>query len=717
MRNPLRPPAAQRAVRSHILPILALLHCVLFQGFRSGAWRDWTIYWTASSFLLAGLLLFRDLATSRRENRFPDVLSQTAWVAAALLELHALSPAVSSSRIVPAVVFPGISFLLSAPTAGAYVLASLAWLVWSSPDGFAVSETTVSIAVMAALGVAAGRLVRTGRMARGREVSARNRDDRDRSLVSPREKPGETERTEPGSSTERVDPLAQREEELGGAIQRVLEGILPISGADRILFASFSTAAGSPVVVRCAAPRDVEGGWGNREIPESYVPLREVMFFRRAFFSEGEESIRLGLPREGCGGRPRGIAAVPVIGDGAGEGAILAFRFQEGGWTEPVVPALEMGAFFIVREIAETRRRYRDERFLERHAGASQLARTIAEAAEKGAEGGEESASPRREIYRTAVEQIRLQLRADRVLLVEAEGKRMRGRIAWSAPDGGQTGMPDVVQEESAWVDLAGTYAEWVLKNQVHRIFSNLLASPGKHPILPERWTRKDEDACMLVPVEGRGGFLGILVCFSRERASYHKRDVEEAKEILTIMLMGISHALHIETLEERATSDGLTRLLNQKTFRQRLSSVMSRLDRRYECAVIMVDIDHFKRINDTHGHLAGDEVLKNVAEIIRKTSRKADMAARYGGEEFVLYLHQADREKAVQVAERLRLVIGQMRLEFGGKDIGVTASLGIACYPSHGKDSRQILAHADEALYRSKQDGRNRTTVYQRPD
>jgi len=184
-------------------------------------------------------------------------------------------------------------------------------------------------------------------------------------------------------------------------------------------------------------------------------------------------------------------------------------------------------------------------------------------------------------------------------------------------------------------------------------------------------------------------------------------------RDVLTIMRMGISHALQIETLEERATSDGLTGLLNQRTFRQRLTNVLSRLDTRYACAVIMADIDHFKRVNDTYGHPAGDDVLRKISKIIQKTIRKADMAGRYGGEEFVMYLHHADRDKAVQVAERLRLVIEQTRFDFGGKEVGVTASMGVACYPSDGREIRELLAHADEALYRSKQEGRNRTTLY----
>jgi len=716
MQLPLPLPAAKRAARKFFLPALGFLHLLLFHVLRFGVLRDAAAGWTISAFVMAGLLLFRDLATSRRENRIPDVLSQVAWGAAALLELHALSPGVSSSRLVPAVLFPAFSFLLPALPAGVYALASLTWLVWSPYAGVAGGETFFSFAVMAALGTVAGRYIRA-RLGPGTEgIVTRKAIGPGASLVASPEKPGEYGGTENHDSLLGEDLLAMREVELEEGIQRALEGIFPIAGADRILYVSPSHGKGSPLVVRHVTPPEMGCPRVFPEIPETYVPLREAMSFRRVFFAEGEESSRWGLSSDGRREQPYGVAAVPVICEGTEEGGLLAFRFAEGRWTEPVVPALEMGAFFIAREIEGTRRGYRNDRFLERQIGFSRLAKTIAEAAEKVGENGTESASPRRLVYQTAAEQTRLQLRADRVLLVEADERKMRGRVAWETTQEKEKEATDGREEERPWVKLAGTYAEWVLKNNVHRIFSGIRTSPGKHPILPGKWERENEDAFLLVPVDGAGGFRGILVCASREDRSYHKRDAEMARDVLTIMRMGISHALQIAPLEERATSDGLTGLLNQKTFRQRLTNVLSRLDTRYECAVIMADIDYFKRVNDTYGHPAGDEVLRKTAKIIQKTIRKADMAARYGGEEFVMYLHHADRAKAVQVAERLRLVIEQTRFEFGGRDVGVTASMGIACYPSDGRESRELLAHADEALYRSKQEGRNRTTLYREP-
>jgi len=709
------PPKAERAARKTILPVLAFLHLSSLHVFRSGALRGWTTGWAASAFVAAGFLLFRDLATSRKDHRLPDVFSQTAWGAAALLELHSLSPLVAVSQVVPAVVFTGISYLLPALPAVVYASFSLGSLLLFPPVAFGGTGTSVSIVAMAALGVLAGRTVRWKLAAASGERLSRRPALRTGSLVSPQEHAGQPGEVGFDAFPEGENFLARREEELEEGIQRVLEGVLPISGGDRIMYVSPSHGHGSPLVARYVTPPEEEIHWRGREIPDAYVPLREATVFRRGFFAEGGESSRWGLPREGRREQPSGIAAVPVLCDGREEGAVLAFRFGKGRWTEPVVQVLEMGAFFIAREIAETRRRYRNERFLERQVGFGRLARTIAEAAEKTGGGGVEveSASPRREVYKTATEQIRFQLGADRVMLVEAYPKKMRGRVAWEATEEGEKKTDPGRHQEDAWVNLSGTYMEWVLVNNVHRIFSGVRTSPARHPVLPEKWEREDEDSFLLVPVDG-GGFRGVLVCASREEnCNYHKRDVEMVREVITIMRMGISHAHHIETLEERATSDGLTGLLNQKTFRKRVSIVLSRLDNRYGCAVIMADIDHFKRVNDTYGHQAGDEVLKKIANIIQKTIRKADMAARYGGEEFVLYLDQADREKAKQVAERMRLIIEQTKFEFGGKEVGISVSLGIACYPSDGREIRDLLECADEALYRSKQGGRNRTTVY----
>ncbi len=698
------PPRAERAVRRHLLPFLALLHLSGFHLFRSGIVPSVHAgKWTLSAIAATGVMLLREALPARRKDRFPDVRSIVAWGGVAALELHAGLPLLAESRIVPAILFPLLAFLLEPSVALIYGGFSLAWLSWVPGAGTPLHRISVSMLGMAVLGMAAGIAVR--RAVRRQSVPAAAGPV---SLLGNRAEAVRGGDLEPSSTEELLD--IQERNALEG-IGRVLEGIHPASGADLVIFVARSEEPGRPFRVGASARkgdgRPVEG----TGIPEVYPPIRETVFFRRTFFRDGPGSAEFRLPAISGGDDLTGVAAVPVWNEGAVEGAILGFRFGSGPWSEPVIPLLETGAFLIAREISESRRRFRTERTLAARAGYHRFFHRVAELAERDRthESGEFD-GPRQEIYRVTVEEASALLRADRVLLVEADERNVRGRIVGGARRPGML-VPSAADPPGPWVRLEGTYAEWVLEKGVHRIFSGEIRGTGGHPVLPAAWEEGGEEDFLLVPVSGTGGFRGVLVCASAGGRNYHAQDVEAVREVLRIMRMGISHAVTLERLEHRATTDGLTGLLNRKTFQNRLSAVLTRLDGRYPCAVIMLDIDHFKRVNDTYGHPAGDEVLKSVSAIIGKTIRKIDMAGRFGGEEFVLYLHHADRKRAANVAERLRMIIEKARVGFRGTETGVTASLGVSCYPADGRTVQELVARADDALYRSKQEGRNRVT------
>jgi diguanylate cyclase (GGDEF)-like protein/PAS domain S-box-containing protein len=170
----------------------------------------------------------------------------------------------------------------------------------------------------------------------------------------------------------------------------------------------------------------------------------------------------------------------------------------------------------------------------------------------------------------------------------------------------------------------------------------------------------------------------------------------------------------HINTREliDAALTDPLTGLHNRRGLEGRAEALHFRPGGVPVNQVwIMVDIDHFKRVNDTHGHEAGDEVLKGVAEALRSTARGADLVARFGGEEFVLVLPDTSAELAVRIAERLRVAIEALSTDVDGQVIRVTASFGVA--QRAAQDSQlEVLERADAALYSSKKDGRNRVTM-----
>jgi two-component system cell cycle response regulator len=164
--------------------------------------------------------------------------------------------------------------------------------------------------------------------------------------------------------------------------------------------------------------------------------------------------------------------------------------------------------------------------------------------------------------------------------------------------------------------------------------------------------------------------------------------------------------------LERLAHTDPLTQLLNRRALTDRLQQEMERA-MRYDAtlALLMVDLDHFKAVNDTHGHLVGDDVLRDVARLLRETIRTTDVAARYGGEEFLVLLPETDDGGAEAFAERIRVAVEAHPFEgSGGAALRLTASLGVAVFPApRVVTAEDLLVRADAALYRAKADGRNR--------
>ncbi|MFH0786311.1 MAG: diguanylate cyclase [Pseudomonadota bacterium] len=171
--------------------------------------------------------------------------------------------------------------------------------------------------------------------------------------------------------------------------------------------------------------------------------------------------------------------------------------------------------------------------------------------------------------------------------------------------------------------------------------------------------------------------------------------------------------------LQEMANRDGLTQMFNHRFFHEHLVREIDRV-RRYGgiLSCVILDLDFFKKVNDTYGHQAGDLVLKEVAGIIQKGIRDSDLAARYGGEEFALVLLHAEAEVVVMVSERLRTQIADYPFPAVDPPLHITASLGIASFPTIGiKEERDLVAAADQALYQAKAGGRNKVVLFNAQD
>ncbi|MEM9101562.1 MAG: diguanylate cyclase [Pseudomonadota bacterium] len=163
------------------------------------------------------------------------------------------------------------------------------------------------------------------------------------------------------------------------------------------------------------------------------------------------------------------------------------------------------------------------------------------------------------------------------------------------------------------------------------------------------------------------------------------------------------------EEIERQSKTDGLTQLYNRSHWEECLRREVSRVERyEGELTIIMMDLDHFKSINDRLGHLAGDEVIRESTRILRDCLRNSDIGGRYGGEEFGVILPETDIDGALVTAERIRQAIETSDIVFNNKAIKVTASLGIAMYDVAGISCDQLIDRADQALYQAKHAGRN---------
>jgi diguanylate cyclase (GGDEF)-like protein len=166
-----------------------------------------------------------------------------------------------------------------------------------------------------------------------------------------------------------------------------------------------------------------------------------------------------------------------------------------------------------------------------------------------------------------------------------------------------------------------------------------------------------------------------------------------------------------ISKLRQIADTDHLTGLMNRRAFLVAAEDAMDFCHRyKRSMATLMIDIDHFKKINDTHGHAAGDGAIKRVAEIIGDCIRTTDKAARFGGEEFVVLLREVDQATAQSLAERIRSTLESSTIGYGSLDISVKVSIGIAIIDPADRDVQDMIERADQGLYLAKNTGRNRT-------
>ncbi|HEY5936707.1 MAG TPA: diguanylate cyclase [Kofleriaceae bacterium] len=233
-------------------------------------------------------------------------------------------------------------------------------------------------------------------------------------------------------------------------------------------------------------------------------------------------------------------------------------------------------------------------------------------------------------------------------------------------------------------------------------------------PIYTRKVKLEDAKSLLVLPLLCADEPVGTLTLIARTEKRFGKDVREMLAVIANQVAVSLENGFLYKKMETMATTDGLTGLTNHRAFQERFEDLVLRAERHGgKVALLLCDVDHFKKVNDNHGHPIGDEVLRRVARVLQEVPRKIDIPARYGGEEFAVLLDNVDVIQAKSVAERIRIEISKVVVETEKGPLSVTESIGVAVFPDDGRDRATLIERADLALYHAKHTGRNRVVTW----
>ncbi len=276
------------------------------------------------------------------------------------------------------------------------------------------------------------------------------------------------------------------------------------------------------------------------------------------------------------------------------------------------------------------------------------------------------------------------------------------------------TGSALTAGDPELWVPEGLSKAALAAKHLTPLYSDDLHAERDHTPLVlsAERWDLAPCSASA-VPLVSGDRALGVLVAWHTEPRHFGASEREFLELLASVAALPLQNARQYAELDRRASTDALTRLPNRSAFEAHFASLTHHFNRYSRpFGLLILDIDHFKQFNDTYGHSAGDRVLRHVGEVLRATIREADFPARFGGEEFVVLLPETGAYDAFGAAERIRKAIEKQPLVWGGHSLEITVSLGVAACPDPCEAPTALMEAADQALYRSKDEGRNRVSA-----
>ncbi|MFQ5329862.1 MAG: diguanylate cyclase [Thermodesulfobacteriota bacterium] len=257
--------------------------------------------------------------------------------------------------------------------------------------------------------------------------------------------------------------------------------------------------------------------------------------------------------------------------------------------------------------------------------------------------------------------------------------------------------------------------AGWVAKEGKPVLVPDVSKDP-RFSTKVDRSSNFETKSVVCVPMKSKGKCLGVIELINEvEDGSFGEEDLLMLMILADYTAIAIENANYLREVQELTITDDLTKLYNSRHLASFLDYEVERA-RRYNMhlSLIFFDIDKFKIVNDTHGHLIGSKLLQEVASVIRTLLRKVDMACRYGGDEFVLVLPQTTKEQAYQATKKLRdLINSHIFLKEDKLNLRITASFGIASYPNDACDKLELINLADQAMYRIKAKDRDGIASY----
>ena len=265
-------------------------------------------------------------------------------------------------------------------------------------------------------------------------------------------------------------------------------------------------------------------------------------------------------------------------------------------------------------------------------------------------------------------------------------------------------GLPDV----GLWRDEQAIYGEGLIGHAAARIRPRLIPDAAKDTHRVRREIAFG--AWLLYPVMVHERLLGVAQWIRPVGRPFTSEDIERLDALIPQAAIALENVRIRQAMNHLAATDGLTNLWNHRKMHELLRIEMKRSTRYHRAvSVLMLDVDSFKTFNDTYGHPQGDQLLRNIAAILRAGVRNVDFVGRYGGEEFLVILPETTKDDACRMAERIRSAVeARAMLEIDGKTVRRTVSVGVASYPEDALNPADLVQKADDALYRAKRSGKN---------